>query len=84
MMTKLIVAEIAEELLKMFDLDDESLGIAMEALHNRIRAQEDDQEVATKMLQEAFLIAMRRSNESELREFERMKFESFLPKGRPN
>jgi hypothetical protein len=83
-MSKLTVAEIAEELLKVFDLDDEALGIAMESLHNRVGAQEGDKEVATSMLQEAFLIAMRRSNEKELREFEQMKFESFLPKGKPN
>jgi hypothetical protein len=83
-MAKLTVAEIAEEMLKVFELDDEALGIAMEALHNRVGAQEADPEVATKMLQEGFLVALRRSNVKELREFERMKFESFLPKGRPN
>jgi hypothetical protein len=82
--TKLTVAEIARELLNVFDLDDGSLGIAMESLHNRVRAQEGDQEVATKMLQEGFLIAVRESKAKELREFERMKFESFLPKGKPN
>jgi hypothetical protein len=36
------------------------------------------------MLQEAFLVAIRRSNAKELREFERMKFESFIPKGKSN
>jgi hypothetical protein len=74
MMPKLTVAEIAEELLELFELDDGSLGIAMEVLYNRVRAQEADQELATKMLQEAFLVAMRRSNEKELREKRRPGF----------
>jgi hypothetical protein len=47
-MPKLTVAEIAEEFLKVLDLHGETLGIAIEALHNRVRAQEGDQEVATK------------------------------------
>jgi hypothetical protein len=82
---KLTVAEIAEEILKMFDLDGEALGFAMEELHNRVRSEEADREVATKMLTEGFLDAMRRSNEKELREFARIKFESFSAVGRkPN
>jgi hypothetical protein len=83
-MAKLTVAEIAEEILKVFELDDEALGVAMEELHNRVRAQEADPEMATKMLNEGFLAALRRSNEKELREFERRKFEFFSPKGKPN
>ena len=82
---KLTVAEIAEEMLKMFDLDGEALGFAMEELHNRVKSEEADREVATKMLTEGFLDAMRRSNEKELREFARIKFESFSAVGRkPN
>jgi hypothetical protein len=81
---KLTVAEIAEELLKLFELDDGSLGIAMQSLRHRVRAQEGDEEAVTKLLQEGFLIAMRKSNAKALREFELMKFESYLPKGKPN
>jgi hypothetical protein len=51
-------------------------------LHNRVKAQEADPEVATKMLTESFLAALRRSNEKELREFARIKFESFSVVGR--
>jgi hypothetical protein len=76
-MTKLTVADIANEMLKAFDLDDAPGGVAMEQLHNRVKAQEGDPEVATKMLNEGFLAALRKSNEKELREFARMKFESF-------
>jgi hypothetical protein len=67
---------------KVFDLDGEALAVAMEELHNRVKAQEPDPEVATKMLTESFLAALRRSNEKELREFARMKFESFSVVGR--
>jgi hypothetical protein len=82
---KLTVAEIAEEMLKMFDLDGEAIGFAMEELHNRVKSEQADAEVATKMLTEGFLDAMRRSNEKELREFARIKFESFSAVGRkPN
>jgi hypothetical protein len=57
----------------------------MEQLHNRVKSEEADPEVATKMLTEGFLDAMRRSNEKELREFARIKFESFSAVGRkPN
>jgi len=73
-MTKLTVTDIADEILKVFDLDGEALGVAMEELHNRVKAQEADPEVATKMLTESFLAALRRSNEKELREFARIKF----------
>jgi hypothetical protein len=75
-MTKLTVTDIADEILKVFDLDGEALAVAMEELHNRVKAQEADPEVATKMLTESFLAALRRSNEKELREFARIKFES--------
>jgi len=52
---------------------------------NRVKAQETDPEMATKMLNEGFLAALRRSDEKELREFARMKFESFSVAGRtPN
>jgi hypothetical protein len=51
-------------------------------LHNRVKAQEADPEVATKMLTESFLAALRRSNEKELREFARIKFEFFSVVGR--
>jgi hypothetical protein len=61
----------------VFDLDGEALGVAMEELHNRVKAQEADPEVATKMLTESFLAALRRSNEKELREFARIKFKFF-------
>jgi hypothetical protein len=83
---KLTVAEIAEEMLRVFDLDGEALGFAMEELHNRVKSEEADPEVATKMmLTEGFLDAMRRSNEKEQREFARIKFESFSAVGRnPN
>jgi phage-related baseplate assembly protein len=84
-MTKLTVADIADEMLEAFDLDDALGGLAMAQLHNRVKAQETDPEVATKMLNEGFLAALRRSNEKELREFARMKFESFSVAGRrPN
>jgi hypothetical protein len=83
-MTKLTVSDIAEEMLKVFELDGELLADAMEELHNRVKAQETDPEVATKMLSEGFLAALRSSNEKELREFERIKFESFSMKGKPN
>jgi hypothetical protein len=75
------VADIAEEMLKVFDLDGEAVGVALEELHNRVKAEEADPEVATKMLTEGFLDAMRRSNERELREFARIKFESFSAVG---
>jgi hypothetical protein len=82
---KLTVADIAQEMLKVFDLDGEAVGVAMEELHNRVKAEEADPEVATKMLTEGFLDAMRRSNEKELREFAGIKFESFSAAGRkPN
>ena len=64
-MTKLTVADIADEILKAFDLDDAPGGLAMEQLHNRVKAQETDPEMATKMLNEGFLAALR------------MKFQSF-------
>jgi hypothetical protein len=57
-------------------------AVTMEELHNRVKAQETDPEVATKMLNEGFLAAMRKSNEKELREFARIKFESFSVEGR--
>jgi hypothetical protein len=81
-MAKLTVTDIAGEILKVFDLDGEALAVAMEELHNRVKAQETDPEVATKMLNEGFLAAMRKSNEKELREFARIKFESFSVEGR--
>jgi hypothetical protein len=81
-MAKLTVTDIAGEILKVFDLDGEALAVAMEELHNRVKAQETDPEVATKMLNEGFLAAMRKSNEKELREFARIKFESFSVMGR--
>ncbi len=68
-MKKLTVTDIADEILKVFDLDGEALAVAMEELHNRVKAQEADPEVATTMLTESFLAALRRSNEKELREF---------------
>jgi phage-related baseplate assembly protein len=84
-MTKLTIADIADEMLKAFDLDDALCGLAMERLHNRVKAQETDPEMATKMLNEGMLAALRKSNERELREFARMKFESFSVAGRmPN
>jgi hypothetical protein len=84
-MTKLTIADIADEMLKVFDLDDARGGLAMEELHNRVKAQETDPGVATKMLNEGFLAAIRKSNEKELREFARIKFESFSVAGRkPN
>ena len=64
-MTKLTVADIADEMLRAFELDDAPGGLAMEQLHNRVKAQETDPEMATKMLNEGFLAALR------------MKFESF-------
>ena len=64
-MTKLTISDIADEILKVFDLDGEALAVAMEELHNRVKAQEADPEVATKMLTESFLAALRRSNEKE-------------------
>jgi hypothetical protein len=73
---KLTVTDIAGEILKVFDLDGEALAVAMEELHKRVKAQEADPEVATKMLTESFLAALRRSNEKELREFARIKFEA--------
>jgi hypothetical protein len=81
-MAKLTVTDIAGEILKVFDLDGEALAVAMEELHNRVKAQETDPEVATKMLNEGFLAAMRKSNEKELREFARIKFEFFSVVGR--
>jgi hypothetical protein len=54
----------------------------MEELHNRAKAREADPKVATKMLTESFLAALRRSNEKELREFARIKFEFFSVVGR--
>ena len=84
-MKTLTIADIADEMLKAFDLDDALGGLAMERLHDRVRAQETDPEVATKMLNEGFLAAMRKSNEKELREFTLMKFESFsVAGGKPN
>jgi hypothetical protein len=84
-MTKLTIADIADEMLKVFNLDDARGGLAMEELHHRVKAQETDPEVATKMLNEGFLAALRKSNEKELREFARIKFESFSVAGRkPN
>jgi phage-related baseplate assembly protein len=84
-MTKLTIADIADEVLKAFDLDDAPCGLALEQLHNRVKAQETDSEMATKMLNEGMLAALRKSNERELREFARMKFESFSVAGRmPN
>jgi phage-related baseplate assembly protein len=84
-MTKLTIADIADEMLKAFDLDDALCGLAMEQLHNRVKAQETDPEMATEMLNQGFLAALRKSNEKELREFARMKFESFAVAGRmPN
>jgi hypothetical protein len=83
--TKLTIADIADEMFKVFELDGEVLGVTMEELHNRVKAQEADPEVATKMLTDGFLAALCRSNEKELREFARIKFESFLAAGRqPN
>ena len=38
-MAKLTVTDIADEILKVFDLDDEALAVAMEELHNRVKAQ---------------------------------------------
>jgi hypothetical protein len=81
-MMKLTITDIADEMLKVFELDGEALGVAMEELHNRIKAQEADPQVATKMLTDGFLAALRRSNEKELREFARIKFESFSVVGR--
>jgi hypothetical protein len=66
-MTKLTIADIADEMLKVFDLDDALGGLAMEQLHNRVKAQETDPEVATKMLNEGFLAALRKSNEKEFK-----------------
>ena len=80
-MTKLTVADIADEILKAFDLDDAPGGLAMEQLHNRVKAQETDPDVAIKMLNEGFLAALHKSNEKELREFARMKFEIILGVG---
>ncbi len=57
-MTKLTVADIADEILKAFDLDDARGGLAMEQLHNRVKAQEADPDMATKMLNEGFLAAL--------------------------
>ena len=74
--SKLTIADIADEMLKVFDLDDARGGLAMEELHHRVKAQETDPEVATKMLNEGFLAALRKSNEKEFREFARIKFES--------
>jgi hypothetical protein len=51
-------------------------------LFDRVKAQKADPEVATKMLTESFLAALRRSNEKELREFARIKFESSSVVGR--
>jgi hypothetical protein len=83
--TKLTIADIADEMFKVFELEGEALGITMEELHNRVKAQEADPEVATKMLTDGFLAALCRSNEKELREFARIKFESFSAAGRqPN
>ena len=76
-MTKLTISDIADEMLKAFELDDGPGGLAMEQLHNRVKAQETDPEMATKMLNEGFLAALRKSNEKEFREFARMKFKSF-------
>jgi hypothetical protein len=81
-MAKLSVTDIASEILKVFDLDGEALAVTMEELHNRVKAQGTDPEVATKMLNEGFLAAMGKSNEKELREFARIKFESFSVVGR--
>jgi hypothetical protein len=81
-MTKLTVADIADEMLNALDLDDALGGLAMEQLHDRVKAQETDPQVAIRMLNEGFLAALRRSNEKELREFARMKFESFSVDGR--
>jgi hypothetical protein len=84
-MTMLTIADIADEMFKMFDLDDALRGLATEESHNWVKAQETDPEVATKMLNEGMLAALRMSNERELREFARMKFESFSVVGRmPN
>jgi len=43
-MTKLTIADIADEMLKVFELDDALGGLAMEQLHNRVRSQETDPE----------------------------------------
>jgi len=84
-MTKLTIADIADEMFKVFELEGEALGVTMEELHNRVKAQEADPEAATKMLTDGFLAALCRSNEKELREFARIKFESFSAAGRqPN
>jgi hypothetical protein len=84
-MTKLTIADIADEMLKAFDLDDALCGLAMEQLHDRVKAQETDPEMAAKMLNEGMVAALGKSNERELREFARMKFESFSVAGRtPN
>jgi hypothetical protein len=37
-MTKLTVTDIADEILKVFDLYDEALAVAMEELHNRVKS----------------------------------------------
>ena len=57
-MTKLTIADIADEMLRAFDLDDAPGGVAMEQLHNRVKAQQTDPEMATKMLNEGFLAAL--------------------------
>jgi hypothetical protein len=54
-MTKLTITDIPDEMLKVFDLDDALGGLAMEQLHNRVKAQESDPEMATKMLNEGLL-----------------------------
>jgi hypothetical protein len=37
-MTKPTVTDIADEILKVFDLDGEALAVAMEELHNRVKS----------------------------------------------
>jgi hypothetical protein len=53
-MTKLTIADIADEMFKVFELEGEALGVTMEELHNRVKAQEADPEAATKMLTVGF------------------------------
>jgi hypothetical protein len=40
--TKLTIADIADEMFRVFELEGEALGVTMEDLHNRVKAQEAD------------------------------------------